>query len=426
VRDRDAQALPSILRSPFLEPTCFVARSRHDDHLVSGKLTQGVLDCLKRIRVADLGLDPPGLRTDCLARLACDTGRFLARLVLVARQPLERRKLNGGGDHADLRFCVAGVLPYPFPQPLFLDGSGGNDKQPVAHPPLVPRTGEEENRVRVETRLDASSATAFRHRLRPHRRRVRRRTRCERLEVRLLRFQDLRTSGVTEYRDASGRLIWRDVALGERRDPGTECGDSRHTFIGARWASFPAYRVNLSNLAEVFPREQQADAALADLQAAHSAWENPWTTDCTNVPGLSPYMAMYGGPTDAPASLAVGELDGVNAVAFRPLAGTLCFYPGVVACVVAWSEAGRFVEADMALASDLDRLGDFGWTTGDTTWSSGNTGEFAVSDVATHEWGHFAGLGHTKKSPSLTMYPAIRDGMQTLGLGDMKGLLARY
>jgi hypothetical protein len=24
------------------------------------------------------------------------------------------------------------------------------------------------------------------------------------------------------------------------------------------------------------------------------------------------------------------------------------------------------------------------------------------------------------------MFPAIRDGMQTLGLGDMKGLLARY
>jgi hypothetical protein len=49
-----------------------------------------------------------------------------------------------------------------------------------------------------------------------------------------------------------------------------------------------------------------------------------------------------------------------------------------------------------------------------------------VIDVATHEWGHFAGLGHARKSPSLTMYPGIRDGMQTLGLGDMKGLRARY
>jgi hypothetical protein len=31
-----------------------------------------------------------------------------------------------------------------------------------------------------------------------------------------------------------------------------------------------------------------------------------------------------------------------------------------------------------------------------------------------------------KLSPALTMYPFVHDGMQTLGLGDMKGLLARY
>jgi hypothetical protein len=236
-------------------------------------------------------------------------------------------------------------------------------------------------------------------------------------------FKDLRSAAVTEYHDASGRLIWRDVSTGEKGDPGTACGDSRHVLIGARWGSFPAYFVNVSSASGV---GLDPLAALADLQAAHSAWEHPWTTDCTNVPGRSPYVAIYGGPTGAPASLAVGQLDGVNAVQFRSLEGTLCFHPGVVACVVAWSESGRFVEADMALASDLERLGDFGWTTADTTWFSGNTGEFAVSDVATHEWGHFAGLAHAKHSPSLTMFPGIRDGMQTLGLGDMKGLLARY
>lgn len=235
-------------------------------------------------------------------------------------------------------------------------------------------------------------------------------------------FKDLRTSAVTEYRDASGRLVWRNISLGAKGNPGTECGDSRHVLIGARWETFPAYFVNLSSV----PDELDVGEALADLRAAHSAWENPWMTECDTFPGTSPYEAFYGGPTGAPASLAVGELDGVNAVEFRRLEGTLCFYPGVVACVVAWSESGRFVEADMALASDLERLGDFGWTTGDTTWFAGNTGEFAVIDVATHEWGHFAGLAHANQSPALTMYPAIHDGMQTLGLGDMKGLLARY
>jgi matrixin len=235
-------------------------------------------------------------------------------------------------------------------------------------------------------------------------------------------FKDLRSSAVTEYREASGRLVWRDVSVGDKSDSDTACGDSRHVLVGARWASVPAYFVNVSSV----PDGLDPGDALSDLRAAHSAWQDPWMTDCSNVPRPSPYLAFYGGPTVAPASLAVGELDGVNAVQFRSFEGTLCFHPGVVACVVAWSESGRFVEADMALASDLERIGDFSWTTGDTTWSSGNTGEFAVIDVGTHEWGHFAGLGHAKNSPSLTMYPAIRDGMQTLGLGDMKGLRARY
>jgi hypothetical protein len=80
------------------------------------------------------------------------------------------------------------------------------------------------------------------------------------------------------------------------------------------------------------------------------------------------------------------------------------------------------VESD--LATQLG--GDYRWTNGDTTDADAVGGEIAVVDVATHEFGHWAGLGHVSKSPELTMFPAIRDGMQTLGLGDMKGVLARY
>ena len=81
----------------------------------------------------------------------------------------------------------------------------------------------------------------------------------------------------------------------------------------------------------------------------------------------------------------------------------------------------------MAFERDLSRYGlpDL-WTTDDTTWSTKTAGRVSVSDTAAHEWGHFAALGHVNKSPALTMYPYIHDGMQTLGLGDMKGLLARY
>ena len=47
-------------------------------------------------------------------------------------------------------------------------------------------------------------------------------------------------------------------------------------------------------------------------------------------------------------------------------------------------------------------------------------------DVVTHEWGHFALLGHVNGSPELTMFPSVHDGMQTLGRGDMKGVVGLY
>lgn len=235
-------------------------------------------------------------------------------------------------------------------------------------------------------------------------------------------FKDLHTGGVIEFRDNRGRLVWQEISFGHTDDPGTECGDSRHKLIGARWDTPPLYDVN-----PAVPAELSSEEAVADLVAAHHAWQDPFVTDCSGAPA-SPYRARYRGSTSLGPSLAVNlSFDGANVVQFRALAGTVCDFPGVVACVIAYSKSGRFVEADMALEADLTRLGgDYRWTAGDTTWFAGGEGEFAVVDVATHEWGHFAGLGHVKNSPSLTMFPAIRDGMQTLGLGDMKGLLARY
>jgi hypothetical protein len=194
--------------------------------------------------------------------------------------------------------------------------------------------------------------------------------------------------------------------------------------IGARWEGWPTYRVNKSSV----PSEIDADAAVADIDAAQNAWESPFTTDCSFVPGMTDYQAFDGGTTTAGPSLAFDvTFDGLNTVAFVPLSETICAGPGMVACVVAFSKSGRFVEADMAIESDLTVLGgDFHWTTGDTTATAGGAGHLALVDVVTHEFGHFAGLGHVKNSPQLTMFPAVRDGWQTLGLGDMKGMLARY
>jgi hypothetical protein len=233
-------------------------------------------------------------------------------------------------------------------------------------------------------------------------------------------FKDFRTSAAVEFRDMKGRVVSRRVATVHREGNLSACADSRHVLASARWRGFPTYDVNVGS----FPAGVSTADGLADLNAGHAAWQGSWTTDCANVPGASPYRAFFGEETNAPASLATLTIDGENVVQFRSLTGTVC--DGAVACVVAFSLSGRFVEADLALEAHPSRFGDFSWTTEDRTWSTGNSGEFAVIDVATHEWGHFAGLNHANQSPALTMYPFVHDGMQTLGLGDMKGLHARY
>lgn len=231
-------------------------------------------------------------------------------------------------------------------------------------------------------------------------------------------FKDMRAGAVVEFRDRNGKLVSREAALGHKGDQHSACGDPHFKFAGGRWrGGFPTYLVNVRSSAAAGLDESEA---LADLLSAHAAWTSPLVTDC-QVPRSSAYEQHFGGPTEQGASTPLLELDGLNVVEFRSLSGTVC--DGAVACVVVFSERGRFLEADMAFEADASRFApDMHWSTGDRT----DQDEFAVIDVATHEWGHFAGLDHVDKSPGLTMFPFIHDGMQTLGLGDIRGLRTRY
>jgi hypothetical protein len=237
-------------------------------------------------------------------------------------------------------------------------------------------------------------------------------------------FKDMgRTASTVEFRDkATGRIVASTSKSGGKTGNGTACGDSRHKYIGAQWAAVPTYRINAASV----PDSLAQALTRAQLVGGQEAWEDSFRTDCSTIPGRSPFNATDGGNTTRFGTL-VSELtrDGVNTVSFQSFAGTVC--DGALACVVTDYDRGRINEADVAFEEDLLRYGylDF-WTNDATTWTDSLGGRFAISDVGTHEFGHFAGLDHTWKSPELTMHPFIHDGDETLGLGDMKGLLARY
>ena len=236
-------------------------------------------------------------------------------------------------------------------------------------------------------------------------------------------FRDMRSYAVTEIRDAeNGRVVASSVSVGQEDAGGAECSDPRHKLASAYWKSFEPYVVNAASA----PRYLSRSAALADLRASHEAWESPFTTNCLGAVEPSSYDAVYGGTTSRHASLVANlAADAVNAVAFQSLEGTVC--DGAVACVVVDYKGNTIREADLAFERDLTRYGfEDEWTTGETTAFDSVGGVFALIDVGTHEFGHFAGLDHVAKSPALTMFPFVHDGDQTLGLGDINGLLKRY
>jgi len=241
-------------------------------------------------------------------------------------------------------------------------------------------------------------------------------------------FKDSRPGGTTEVRAwGTGHLVFSGTSLTwkQKKHQAAACLDDSFVVAGPFWHRFEGYRVNTDST----PSYLRESKALEDLRTSADAWEH-LTTDCKK-PKESPkdkvrYRADYDGKTRRDPTL-VTELegDGANTVGWTSLAGSVC--DGATACVVFEYEDDRILEADLAMEEDLTRYGfqDF-WTTGDTTWFDDVGGRWAISDVATHEFGHFAGLDHVLESPDLTMFPFVHDGAQTLGLGDMLGILELY
>jgi hypothetical protein len=241
-------------------------------------------------------------------------------------------------------------------------------------------------------------------------------------------FKDSRPGATTEVRAwGTGRLVFAGTSLKwkAKKHNSAACQDDSFVVAGPFWHRFEGYLVNVDST----PSYLRESKALDDLKDAARAWEH-FDTDCKkpkeNPKDKVKYRTDYDGKTRREPTL-VTELtgDGVNTVGWTSLAGTVC--DGATACVVFEYEDDEILESDLAMEEDLTRYGflDF-WSTDDTTWFNDVGGRWAISDVATHEFGHFAGLDHVLESPDLTMFPFVHDGAQTLGLGDMLGIQALY
>jgi hypothetical protein len=193
------------------------------------------------------------------------------------------------------------------------------------------------------------------------------------------------------------------------------CRDGGYALYPAKWTKAMNWYFNaVSTPSNV----TQAGAAIAFSNGANNITSA--RNDCGLRDQVSATNAYKGATTRSPNISSTATClspDGVSVVGFGDLPSTMVGY----ACW--WSYNNATTEADIV----LNKV-DFAWS---VNVPAGCSNRYIIQDVATHEFGHAFGLTHVSESThgGLTMSPTMmpcQTAEETLGLGDINGLNAKY
>jgi hypothetical protein len=173
-------------------------------------------------------------------------------------------------------------------------------------------------------------------------------------------------------------------------------GAGAYSVLGYTWPQGSMlYYVNPANM------DLPASAITPALRAGADAW---------HLPSGSSFTFTYAGLT----TQTTNTNDGVNVVMFRNASSG-----SALATTYSWFSGTRMLDADIVF-----------WDAGFqfVSGSGGCSGSFFIEDVATHEFGHALGLGHSSVAAA-TMYPSISTCSQqsrTLDADDVAAVLSLY
>lgn len=201
---------------------------------------------------------------------------------------------------------------------------------------------------------------------------------------------------------AGGTTAHPMAATATKPAPASSCTNRTYALLGYRWTTPVRWSSNPSGA-------RATDAAA--LRAAANAWTGTLKT-CGRTITSGAANTYLGTTTQAPAVTANG---GCGSPSGASVTGWGSLRSGTLATTCVWSRSGVAVEVDQRYTTSY-------------AWSSSATcsgARFDLRGVATHEWGHAYGLGHTAQASGLVMKPASSQcdlAQRTLGLGDALGI----